>query len=429
MKVFKFGGASVKSAEAVRHVVDIIKSFYNDDIMIVLSAMDKMTNMLEKITDSYFYGKYDVLELYNSFVEYHFNIINELFESVDDKVFIEFNLLKDALYKKLKKNPSPNYDFEYDQIVPYGELFSTMIMHNYLNKAGIKCQLYDARNLIKTDNKYREAKVDWDLTTGAIRLYVLPYFLDKSDNRSKIAITQGFIGGAAYGYNTTLGREGSDYTAAIIAFALKASEVIIWKDVPGILNADPRFFNDTKKVDKLSYEDAIELTYYGASVIHPDTIKPLQNDKIPLYVKSFVSPDAEGTEISERKTTDKLEPFYIIKPDQILISISPKDFSYIAEKNLIDIFSILDKFKIRVNAMQISAIGLSICINNNLMRVGPLIKILQENYKVKYNEQLNLITIRHYNNEAIKKIKDNKTPLLEQISRLTYQVILKNDLI
>lgn len=423
MKVFKFGGASVKSANAVKCVAEIIKSYKNDNIMIVLSAMGKMTNALENITHSYFYKENDLIDKYNLFIEYHYDIIKELFVSQSSKIYKEFKELKELLNQKLSKSPSPNYDFEYDQIVPYGELISTLILNNYLNENGINCRLYDARGLIKTDNKYREAKVDWDLTIGTIQLHVFPYFLENEENR-KIALTQGFIGGAAYNYSTTLGREGSDYTAAIFAYALKATEAVIWKDVPGILNADPRFFNEVKKVDNLTYADAIELAYYGASVIHPDTIKPLRNKKIPLYVKSFIEPDKTGTEIHENVINNN-ETFFIIKPEQIVLSISPKDFSYIAEKSIIDIFTILESFKIRVNAMQTSAIGLSICINYNKFRIDSLLSVLRENYKVKYNENLVLITIRNYNSEAINKVKAGKKVILEQISRLNYQVILE----
>lgn len=423
MKIFKFGGASVKNAEAVKHVADIIKSFKDDDIMIILSAMGKMTNALEDVTHSYFYKKNDLKDKINCFVEYHCNIISELFDLKLSNIYSDFEVLTESLNQKISKAPSHNYDFEYDQIVPYGELLSTLILNYYLNENGINCRLFDARQLVKTDNKYREAKVDWDLTVGTIQLHVYPYFLEKENNR-KIALTQGFIGGAAYDYTTTLGREGSDYTAAIFAYALKATETVIWKDVPGILNADPRYFKDAKKVDYLTYSDAIELAYYGASVIHPDTIKPLRNKKIPLYVKSFLEPEKSGTEIKESLINNN-ETFFIIKPQQIVLSLSPKDFSYIAEKSIIDIFTILEGFKIRVNAMQTSAIGLSICINYNQFKIDTLLSVLRENYKVKYNENLVLITIRNYNFEAINKVKAGKKVILEQISRLNYQVILE----
>jgi len=427
MKIFKFGGASVKDAESIKSVSNIIKLYDNDDIMIILSAMGKMTNALEEVVSAYSNSEHDLSDKLNYFINYHLNIIKELFSSDTHQIYKDFEYLINLLRQKLSKSPSSNFDFEYDQIVPYGELVSTLIVNHYINSVGFSCKLYDARDLVKTDNKYREAKLDWDLTIGKVQLQVLPYFLDKENNVHKLALTQGFIGSANYNYSTTLGREGSDYTAAIFGYILNADEVVIWKDVPGILNADPRFFSDVHKVDYLTYSDAIELAYYGASVIHPDTIKPLHNKGIPLYVKNFLSPESSGTEISNKINVNNQDTFYIVKPDQIVLSISPLDFSYIAEKNLIDIFTILESFKIRVNAIQNSAIGLSICINDNPVRVDALIRVLGENYKIKYNENLKIVTIRNYNIEAINKVKTGKKVILEQISRLNYQVIIKED--
>lgn len=422
MKVFKFGGASVNSATAVKNVAEILSKNTDEKILTVISAMGKTTNSLENLTNEFFNRtdkKYAIFEEIKSF---HFNIINELFTDKSHHIFLKINELFNLLYKKIITSPTDNFDFEYDQIVCYGELISTSIVSNYLTNCQLKNRWIDAREIIRTDLTYREGKVDWIFTNSCIKQIILPFFT-KSDN---LIITQGFIGGGRGNHSVTLGREGSDYSAAIFAYGLNASSMTIWKDVPGLLNADPKFFEDTKKIDFISYREAIELAYYGATIIHPKTIKPLQNKNIPLYVKSFLNPENEGSVISNIEKTEEIIPSFIFKKNQALVSISPKDFSFIAEENLSEIFKIITKNQIKINLMQNSAISFSICMDADNRHFEKLIGDLQLNFKVKYNKNLDLITIRHYNQAIIDKVVNNRKILLEQKSRLTAQLIVEN---
>ena len=421
MKVFKFGGASVNSADAVKNVVAIVNNYIDDNLLIVISAMGKTTNALEQLIDAYFNNN-DYSFIYNNIKDYHHNIIKELF--AEDKSFIlnDINTLFNSLDTKLTLKPTTNYDYEYDQIVVYGELLSTKIIHQYLKTTGVWNIWFDARKVIITDNTFKEAKVNWELTSDEIDFSIASKY---KDNEKRIIITQGFIGGTLNGISTTLGREGSDYTASIFAYCLNAEEVIIWKDVPGVLNADPKYFEDTHKLDSISYREAIELAYYGASIIHPKTIKPLQNKNIPLRVKSFINPDESGTIISDIDHADGLMPSFIFKKKQTLVSISPRDFSFIAEDNLSDIFRIIALSGIKINLMQNSAISFSICIDENKKRLDRLIESLKKEYQVKYNQDLELITIRHYDQETIDKIVGNRRIYVEQKNRLTAQLIVE----
>ncbi len=425
MKVFKFGGASVNSADAVKNVAEILDKYSTEKILVVVSAMGKTTNALEKLTQAYFNKTNEINALLDEIKKFHFHIIEELFSDKNHKVYADIQLIFDELMHKLVSRTSDNYDFEYDQIVSTGELISTKIISHYLKSKGIKNKWLDAREIIKTDTTYREGKVNWQETMHKTNNIVIPYFEDKIYS-FRLIITQGFIGSSDDEHTTTLGREGSDYSAAIFAYNLDATEMVIWKDVPGLLNADPKFFEDTQKLDAISYREAIELAYYGATIIHPKTIKPLQNKNIPLYVKSFLHPENEGTIISNHENADGLIPSFIFKKDQALISISPKDFSFIAEENLSDIFGIFSDNKIKINLMQNSAISFSVCIDGNVKRFDALIKTLQENYKVRYNLQLDLITIRHYNQATIDKVVNNRKILLEQRSRTTAQLVVEN---
>ncbi len=427
MKVFKFGGASVNSADAVKNIAKILDKYSNKKVLVVVSAMGKTTNALEKLTQAYFYKSNEANVLLNEVREYHFQIIKALFNDKKHKVFSDIKIIFEELLYKLVSQPSDNYDFEYDQIVSNGELISTKIVSHYLSYKGINNQWLDAREIIKTDTTYREGKVNWQETMHKTNNLVIPFFEDINLSRHLI-ITQGFIGSTLDEHAITLGREGSDYSAAIFAHSLDATEMIIWKDVPGLLNADPKFFEDTHKLDSISYHEAIELAYYGATIIHPKTIKPLQNKKIPLYVKSFLHPEKEGSIISNCKKADGWIPSFIFKQEQALISISPKDFSFIAEKNLSDIFGIFSGNKIKINLMQNSAISFSVCVDSNVNRFDTLIKALQKNYKVRYNLQLDLITIRHYDQFTIDKVVDNRKILLEQRSRTTAQLVVDNSL-
>jgi len=420
MQVFKFGGASVKNAEAVKNVASILKTYGKDETIVVISAMDKTTNRLEALANAYFYRQDQVNELVTELKKFHLNVTKELFADPTtinneiENVFVE-------ILWAIEEEPSFSYNHHYDQLVSQGEVLATKIVSAYLNESGIKNKWMDARGLIQTDNTFREGKVDYALSEAMVKSQLVPQL--KSNN---IVITQGFIGGTSENYTTTLGREGSDYTAALLAYFTNAEKVIIWKDVPGVLNADPKYFKNTKKIDELTYHDAIELTYYGASVIHPKTIKPLQNKNIPLYVRSFLKPAEEGTVIRESDKRINVTS-YIFKDSQILLSIQPKDFSFIAEDNLSTIFSMFSKYNVHANMIQNSAISFSVCTDYDVQKMEPLINELQQHFKVLYNNDVQLMTIRNYDNDIISKLSENKIVLLEQRSRNTLQMVMKEE--
>lgn len=414
MKIFKFGGASVKNAAAVKNVATILNRFPNQNIIVVISAMGKITNALERLTDAFFYKKENAIDILAEIKKYHFDILEQLFGNKNLPIFDELNNTFVELEWAIEDEPTHSYNHEYDQIVSMGEIISTKIVSAYLNEAKIKNQWLDIRGVIQTDNNYREGNVDWDLTQN----------LSNALKASGITVTQGFIGGTSENYTTTLGREGSDYTAAILAYTTNAESVTIWKDVPGVLNADPKWFDETKKLEQISYQDAIELAYYGATVIHPKTIKPLQNKKIPLYVKSFLNPEDKGTVINEIQSALPI-PSFIFKINQVLLSIYPKDFSFIVEENLSDIFNLFAEKQIRVNVMQNSAISFSVSIDNDERKLPDLVKTLQKNYRVLYNDSLELITIRYYDQETIDRVCIDKKILLEVKSRNTVQLVVK----
>ena len=419
MQVFKFGGVSVKDAISIKNVANILKNKVNEPTVVVISAMGKMTNKLEELVNAYFYKSSDSLLIFQEIKEYHFNIINQLFVNKNLLIVDEIeNVFLEILWL-IEEEPSNSYSFYYDQLVSQGEILSTKIISAYFNEIIISNKWIDARGIIQTDNSYREANVDYLLSKDLTWNQIIPLL-----NNYNIIITQGFIGGTSENYTTTLGREGSDYTAALLAYFLDAKQIVIWKDVPGVLNADPKYFKNTKKIDELSYHDAIELTYFGTSVIHPKTIKPLQNKNIPLFVRSFLKPDDIGTvikNINKRNTATS----YIFKTDQLLISIQPKDFSFIAEENLSLIFSMFSKNNVRVNMMQNSAISFSVCIDNDKYKFDNLLLELQTQFKVLYNDNVQLMTIRNYNQETITKLSENKIILIEQRSRNNYQMVIK----
>ncbi len=419
MKVFKFGGASVNSADAVRNMAQVVQSHLESKpLMVVVSAMGKTTNLLEKLVP----GSADVSSanaLRKQLEVYHLDIAKSLIPN--DKTIIK--KIQDLLHQLdntiVSLQPdAAHYNYNYDQVVSFGEIISTTIIAEYLNHLGINTLWSDARQLIQTDNHYREGRVDWQASETATKT-----LLADSITYSVI-LTQGFIGGTVDHKTTTLGREGSDYSAAILAYCLNAESVTIWKDVPGFLNADPKFFADTVKISQIPYNEAIELAYYGASVIHPKTVKPIQNKGIPLFIRSFITPEAEGSSIGDYKTIVPETPLYIFKNNQILLSILPRDYSFIAEDNLQVIFGILSKIGIRVNLMQNSALSFSICIDNNPQLINPLIEELKSMFRVRYNENLQLITIRYYTQEVIDSIVANRPILLEQRSRTTEQLIV-----
>ena len=419
ISVFKFGGASVKDAEAVKNLSMVLKNYPNDKLMIVVSAMGKMTNHLEQLAQAFFYKTANAELILEEIKQFHFAICHELFANRNHAIYNELENTFVELHWSIEDEPTHAFDFEYDQIVSIGEVLSTKIISAYLNDIGQSNKWVDARGIIQTDNTYREGIVDYDLTEQLVKKEVLPLF-----NSNQIIITQGFIAGTSENFTTTLGREGSDYTAAILAYCLNAEKVVIWKDVPGVLNADPKFFKNTKKIDELTYQDAIELTYYGASVIHPKTIKPLQNKQIPLYVKSFIEPTNDGTVIKENNKR-LIIPSYIFKANQILISIQPKDFSFIAEDNLSSIFERFAVHAVKINLMQLSAISFSICCDDDEQKLQTLLTDLQQSFKVLYNKGVELMTIRYYTQEIIEALTQNKLILLEQRSRFTLQMVMK----
>lgn len=421
MQIFKFGGASVKDAEAIKNVALILKTYATEPTVVVISAMGKVTNQLEKLARAYFYKEGDITTILNEVRHYHFTILDQLFENKDQEIYNDIENVFVELLWALEEEVSSTYDYHYDQIVSQGEVLSTKILSAYLDQNGLSNKWFDVRGIIQTDNTYREGKVNYELSETLVQTQLLPLLKTK-----QLVITQGFIGGTSENYTTTLGREGSDYTAALLAYFTNARQVIIWKDVPGVLNADPKYFKNTKKIEALTYHDAIELTYFGVSVIHPKTIKPLQNKNIPLYVKSFIDPAAEGTVI---KDTDKRSQVtsYIFKTGQILLSIQPKDFSFIAEDNLSDIFELFSKHGVRINMMQNSAISFSVCTDYDEHKINALINDLQEHFKVLYNKDVQLMTIRNHNPEIIAKLSENKIILIEQRSRHTHQMVMKEE--
>ncbi|MDP3912961.1 MAG: aspartate kinase [Bacteroidota bacterium] len=415
MKVFKFGGASVSSGDAVRNSVNILKMYPGDKVL-VISAMGKTTNALEVVARKYFNQDPEMWTAFQDVKAYHQGIVSELWGAPTE--LPELEKLFEQLNNRITGERSLNFDYEYDQIVSFGELFSTLIISLYFNKIGLKNHWIDVRNCLKTDDLYREANVDWELSASLAKQVFTFEFDD-------LYITQGFLGGTSTNQTTTLGREGSDYTAAILANLLDAEDVSIWKNVPGILNADPDFFKNTQKLDELSYKEAIELSYSGAKVIHPKTIKPLQNKNIPLLVKSFLEPEATGTIIHSLEHSLELVPVIIVKNNMALITLSPDDFSFISINTVSDVFSLFAKFRLKVGLIQQSAIDLSLAFDEPEKGIESLISQLQEKFEVKYNTGLDLVTIRYYTPESVTEITNGRTLYIEQKSRRTARMLLK----
>lgn len=416
MQIFKFGGASVKDANGVKNLVKILKLVGFKNTLIVVSAMGKTTNALELVVKNYFENKAELQSALQDVKKFHNQILLDLFDDENHPAFKKTAVLFGELDALLKVNKSPDYNFVYDQIVGYGELISTTIVSEFLNHVGLKNQWIDARNIIKTNNYYRQARVDWDSTQNLI---------SSKFNKSVLNITQGFLGSDDNNFTTTLGREGSDYTAAIFAYCLNAESVTIWKDVPGVLNADPRYFNHAQLLSHMSYREAIELTFYGASVIHPKTLQPLQRKEIPLYVKSFLNPMQPGTAIGKNINMKPMVPCFILKKNQILISLSSLDFSFIVEDNISEIFALLHQFKMKVDVIQNSAISFSVCIDNIYDKLELLLRQLKAKFKVTCHENVSLYTIRHYTPTSINQIETGKTVLLKQLTPETIQIVTK----
>lgn len=415
MKILKFGGASVKDGAGVKNVCKVLQTIAASEVLIVVSAMGKTTNALEVVVKNYFDKSPALSESIQTIKDYHKQIISELFDS-NHAVYTDIEAYFTELNDFLDKNKSQNYNFVYDQVVSFGEMISSTILHHYLNENHFINHWLDSRNLIKTDTTYRDGNVNWDETQKNIVAAV-----DKTQNY----VTQGFIGSDENNFTTTLGREGSDYTAAIFAYCLDAESVTIWKDVAGVLNADPRYFENATLLEQISYREAIELAFYGASVIHPKTLQPLQQKEIPFFVKSFINPLEKGTSISKGADLQPKLPCFIVKQPQHLISISSKDFSFIMEENISYIFSILHKYKVKVHLIQNSAISFSVCIEDKFENLEELIAELSEKFRVKYNTNVTLYTIRHFNQQAIDKVAQGKEILMKQTSRETVQMVLQ----
>lgn len=415
MQIFKFGGASVKDAAGVRNVAKILEKVGYAHSLIVISAMGKTTNALEVVVNNYFKAPAQLPESLQTIKDFHYQIIRELFTDENHPVYWKVDGLFAELSSFLERNKSPKHSFVYDQVIGFGELLSTTIISQYLNDNGIKNNWIDVRNLIKTDSNYRDAGIDWEETQTNI---------SNNINKSLLNITQGFLGSDANFFTTTLGREGSDYTAAIFAYCLNAKSVTIWKDVPGVLNADPRYFQHTQLLRKIPYQEAIELAFYGASVIHPKTLQPLQQKEIPLYVRSFVNPTEEGSAVCNVASLEPKVPCFILKKDQILLSLSSRDFSFIMEEGISYIFKSLHKAQMKVSVIQNSAISFSVCVENKFDTLPELLEKLEERFKVSVTEGVTLYTIRHATEAAINEVATGKNVLLKQVSSDTVQMII-----
>ena len=412
MKVFKFGGASVKDAAGVRNVASLLQSVGYENTCIIVSAMGKTTNALEEVVKRYF-EEQDFEKTINEVKEQHIALATELFDNPAE-VSNEISQFFDDIVSFLRRNKSPHYSYVYDQVVCCGELISTKIISMYLNSIQINNEWLDVRDYIKTDNTYREGKVNWTLTEESIKR--LP--------NTGLFITQGFLGSDPNFFTTTLGREGSDYSAAIFAYCLNADNMTIWKDVPGVLNADPRYFDNAELLNHISYEEAIELAYYGASVIHPKTLQPLQQKEIPFFVKSFINPTEAGTEVAKGQPLDPKVPCFILKREQHLIRLSSKDFSFITEDKLSGIFNKLYDYQIKVNLMQNSAISLSLCLEDKYDNLEKFVADMNEEYKVQEENNVLLYTIRHFDADS-DKVEKKEKELLRQTVRETLQIVVK----
>lgn len=421
MKVFKFGGASVKNAEAIKNVGSILLRFEKDPIVVIVSAMGKTTNKLEEVLQ--YWVEHNELKFNHAVDElrdFHSEIAGALFHARHHKVFNFIDEKFEALKNKFDNPIADHLPFEYDQIVSLGEILSSFIISEYLVELGLKAKWMDARKLVRTDNHYQEGNIQWDKSEQLISQYI-----HDADKETDKWVTQGFIGHTAEGFTTTLGREGSDYSAAVFAYCLNAEDVTIWKDVPGMLNADPKYFENTQLLGQISYREAIELAYFGASVIHPKTIKPLQNKAIPLYVKSFIHPEETGTLIHTESSKDHLIPSFIVKKNQCLLSISATDFSFINEDALSKIFEVFYNFRVTVQLMQNSALNFSTLIDPSKVNIQELIKALAPDFECKYNSEVELVTIRHYDQNTIQQVVGNREVLLEQRSRQTARFVIR----
>lgn len=416
MKVYKFGGASVKDAAGIRNLAKIVAK-EKENLVIVVSAFGKTTNALEKVLKAWLGDDKSYKDHLDNVYSYHASVADELFpagNSAKGRIDNSFSGLREYL----QSNKNSSYDFEYDQVVSYGEIWSTTIVAEYLKKSGLNAEWVDIRNCLLTDDRYRDANILWNESSGLVQAAF-------DFTKSTIYVTQGFIGATAAGRSTTLGREGSDYTAAIIANMLDAESVTVWKDVPGLLNADPKWLPDASKLEEISYKEAVEITFSGAKVIHPKTIKPLHNKNIPLFVRSFINPDEKGTVVKADAMLKTMMPVFIRKENQIMISILPKDFSFVMGDNLSRIFHTFIRHGIKVNLVEASAVSIDVCVDDERPKIESLLLDLENEYSAFYNENLEMLSIRHYTPEAINRITSGRDIMLEQRTRSTVRFVVR----
>lgn len=416
MKVYKFGGASVNNAAGIRNLAGIV-SAEKEDLVIVVSAFGKTTNALERVFNAWIAGDKSYKELLDDIYGYHLSVAEELFPSGNSgksKIDVSFAKLEEYLAVSGKSG----YDFEYDQIVSYGEIWSTIIVAEFLKKYGLTAEWVDIRGNLITDDRFRDAEVLWNESSARIRNVF-------NFRGTKYYVTQGFIGSTIAGQTTTLGREGSDYTAALLANILDAEVVVVWKDVPGLLNADPKWLPDASMLEEVSYREAVEMTFSGAKVIHPKTIKPLHNKNIPLHVRSFINPEQKGTVIKSDTVLKHGLPLFIKKENQIMISIVPKDFSFAMGENLSRIFYLFVQNGIKVNIVEASAISIDVCIDDDRTKVESVIDDLKGEFSAVYNEDVEMLSIRHYTPAAIERITNGREVLLEQRTRSTVRFVVR----
>ncbi|NSL87470.1 aspartate kinase [Chitinophaga sp. Mgbs1] len=421
MKVFKFGGASLESVERIRQVAQIIQSFPDEKLLIVISAMGKTTNELEKVAQNFYLRKREIAaQLLYNVEQHHLSVAEALLGNRQHPLFTQLQQFFTEAEWTLGEKPLRTYDYYYDQLVGLGELLSTAIVSAYFNTAGVPNTWLDVRDVFRTDDNFRDANIDWAYTQKQVTEKVVPLF-----SNTNIVIAQGFIGSTDQNESVTLGREGSDYSAAVFANMLDAESQTIWKDVEGLKNADPKLFPNTVNIPEISFGEVIEMAYYGAQVIHPKTIKPLQNKQIPLLVKCFLDKDLPGTVIKETADVKQLPPIIVLKRNQVLITITSKDYSFITEEKISDIYEVFHRLKVKINLMQNGAISFSSCIDNNPEKIELLIKTLHTDFKIAYNEGLELLTVRYYHDGLLQELTNHHTVLLEQRSRVTVQRLLK----
>jgi aspartate kinase len=416
MEIYKFGGASVKDAGGVKNLASIARG-HAGRLVVVVSAMGKMTNLLEKVCEAYFRRESRVAGLFDEFRRFHVDINDALFPAGHEPSRLHLEKWLSALEQLLDEEPSLSYDYEYDRVIPFGELLSTSIVSDYLAMTGVANRFVDVRRYLISDQNHRNANVD--LETSRERCGEAFHFRDTA-----CYVTQGFIAGTRTNQTTTLGREGSDYTAALLANLLDAERVTIWKDVPGVMNADPKEYEKATVIEQMPYKEAIELSRFGAKVIHPKTIKPIENKRIPLHVRSFLYPGSAGTVIRDFDEWVPLPPIYINKEEQLLLTLTPRDFSFIAEEELSRVFAVLARYKLKLNLMQNSAISFTFCVDHHPALFADFIRELQREYRVRYNDNVRLVTVRHYTEEMIREVIGDRPVLVEQRSRSTAQFVV-----